>query len=132
MAGKRGRRTPKIPHLDVTLGFVETDELPPTSPPRSPDPFEEPSTDRSAPLTLQEKISQLKWSDEMTEALVECIYGVWKEGRAAENGFKKDVWVETSEAVMRIHKGPLIVGWDKCKNKWGDLKKKWKHWVILS
>ena len=36
----------------------------------------------------------------MIEALVECIYGVWKDGRAADNGFKKEAWIKASNAVM--------------------------------
>ncbi len=60
----------------------------------------------------------------MTEALVECIYRVFKDGKAADNGFKKEAWFEASAAVMRVYRGPLVIGWDKCKNKWGDLKEK--------
>ena len=60
----------------------------------------------------------------MLEALVECIYSVFKDGKAADNGFKKESWVEALNAVMKVYKGPGEVGWDKCKNKWGDLKEK--------
>ena len=52
--------------------------------------------------------------------------------RAAENGFKKEAWVEASIAVTRVYQGPSAIEWDKCKNKWTDLKEKWKHWLILS
>jgi hypothetical protein len=90
------------------------------------------SVNRSTPLLAQDKASQVKWTEEMTEALVECIYGVWKDGKASDNGFKKEVWIQASEAVMRAYDGPLVIGWDKCKNKWGDLKEKWKHWLNLS
>jgi hypothetical protein len=131
MARKKAPKTAEIPHPDVTLGPIET-ELAASSASLPSDPFEEPLPDQSTPLPAQEKNSQLKWSEEMIEALVECIYKVWKDGRAADNGFKKDVWAEVSEAVMRVYKGSLVIGWDKCKNKWGDLKEKWKHWLILS
>jgi hypothetical protein len=79
------------------------------------------------------KATVLKWTAEMIEALVECIYGVWKDGRASDNGFKKEVWVEASNAVQRVYRGlPLTIEWEKCKNKWTDLKEKWKHWLVLS
>ena len=67
----------------------------------------------------------------MIEALVECIYGVWKDGRAADNGFKKEAWIEASNAVMQVYQGSLPIEWEKCKNKWNNLKEKWKHWLIL-
>ena len=64
----------------------------------------------------------------MTEALVECIYSVFKAGKAADNGFKKESWVEASDMVLKVYRGPLGESptWEKCKNKWGDLKEKWK------
>ena len=60
-------------------------------------------------LPQQEKAAALKWTTEMIEALVECIYGVWKDGRAADNGFKKEAWVEASKAVKRVYQGPLAI-----------------------
>ena len=67
----------------------------------------------------------------MIEALVGCIYGVWKDGRATDNGFKKEAQIEASDALSRVYQSPLVIEWEKCKNKWTDLKEKWKHQLIL-
>ena len=35
--------------------------------------------------------------------------------------------------VVRVTREPMIssITWEKLKNKWGDLKEKWKHWELL-
>jgi hypothetical protein len=63
-------------------------ELEPTIEPTI-EPANEPTIDGNK-LPQQEKAAALKWTTEMIEALVECIYEVWKDGRAADNGFKKE------------------------------------------
>ena len=70
----------------------------------------------------------------MTEALVETIQGVFKAGKAADNGFKKEAWLEASNAVIRVYQGPIRVGISasQYKNKQGDLMEKQKHWLVLS
>jgi hypothetical protein len=68
----------------------------------------------------------------MEEALVEYLYKVWLDGRASDNGFKKEIFMETAIAVNRVARDRPELNWDKCKNKWGDYKEKWKHWMILS
>jgi hypothetical protein len=68
-------------------------------------------------LNNESNNERLTWSAEVIEALVECIYIVWKDRRAADNGFKTEVWLEALDAVMRIYKGPRLVGSNKCKNK---------------
>jgi hypothetical protein len=105
---------------------------PPAEP--EPEPLIEPIIKLANEPTIdaKEKAAVLKWTAEMIEALVECIYRVWKDGRAADNGFKKEAWMEASNAVQRVYQGPLTIEWEKCKNKWTDLKEKWKHWLILS
>ena len=40
-------------------------------------------------IDAKEKAAVLKWTAEMIEALVECIYREWKDSRAADNRFKK-------------------------------------------
>jgi Myb/SANT-like DNA-binding domain len=116
--------SPLLPPLDC---------LPSLDPPDEPEPSIKPTIDETTTdkPTQQEKVAAIKWTAEMIEALVECIYRVWKDGRAANNGFKKEAWVEASIAVTRVYQGPLAIEWDKCKNKWTDLKEKWKHWLIL-
>jgi hypothetical protein len=123
----------------LTLNYPHDDE--PISPPSplllpldclpSPNPLDEPTIDANK-VPQHEKAAALKWTAEMIKALVECIYGVWKDGRSADNGFKKEAWVEASNAVQRVYQGLLTIEWEKCKNKWTDLKEKWKHWLILS
>jgi hypothetical protein len=117
-------------YSEVILGPPENVEIEPSSTrPPSPDPSDEAPVDDSIG---QDKSLQLKWSAEMIEALAEYIYGVWKDGRAADNGFKREVWIEAANVVARVYQGSLPVTYDKCKNKWGDLKEKWKHWLVLS
>jgi len=80
--------------------------LPSPDPPNEPKPSIEPTIDEP---TQQEKAAAIKWTAEMIEALVECIYSVWKDGRAANNRFKKEAWVEASIAVTRVYQGPLAI-----------------------
>jgi hypothetical protein len=42
---------------------------------------------------------------------------VWKDGRAIDNGFKKEAWVEASNAILWVCQGPLAIKWERCKNK---------------
>jgi hypothetical protein len=94
---------------------------------------DKPTQQETGPSTQQEKGPSLRWTAEMIEALVECIYSVWKDGRSADNGYKKEAWIEASNAVSQVYRGASsTIEWEKCKNKWTDLKEKWKHWVILS
>jgi hypothetical protein len=109
--------SPLLPSLDC---------LPSLDPPDEPEPTIEPTIDADKP-PQQEKVAAIKWTIEMIEALVECIYGVWKDGRAIDNGFKKEAWVEASIAITWVYRGLMAIEWDKCKNKWIDLKEKWKH-----
>jgi hypothetical protein len=68
----------------------------------------------------------------MVEALVEYIYGAFKNGRLSDNGLKKELWMEAAIEVNRVCCGEKVP-WDKIKNKWGsDIKEKWKYWVLLS
>jgi hypothetical protein len=150
MPSKRVKKAPK-----ATLNAPRDDEsiyppsplllplncLPSLNPPTEPEPepsieptiglANEPTIDEPT-IDTKEKAATLKWTAEMIEALVECIYGVWKDGRATDNGFKKEAWMEASNAVQRVYQGLLTIEWEKCKNKWTDLKEKWKHWLILS
>lgn len=140
MAPKRGFKTSKTPYTAVILG-PETDELAPSSPPAtydadtppSPDPFDTlPPVDEIASIPIEQSNERITWSDEMTEALIEWLYGVFKDGRAADNGFKKEAFAGAAAAVEKVCTSGASPSWDKCKNKWGDLKEKWKHWLVLS
>ena len=103
MPPKRAKRT----HLRVILGAPENDERVPSSP--SPPTTSNNPTINNPIVTQQERAPQIKWSAEMIEALVECIYRVWKDGRATDNGFKKEAWVKASKAVKRVYRGPLAI-----------------------
>jgi hypothetical protein len=135
MAPKKAKQ---LPRPVITLGVPELDELAPSSPPDStqnhestplPDDNSNPSEAEEA---TQKRALGIRWSAEMEEALVEYLYKVWLDGRASDNGFKKEIFMETAMAVNRVAGGILEVNWDKCKNKWGYYKEKWKHWMILS
>ena len=115
MAPKKASKKTKIPHPGVTLGSIETDQndelAPPNAPPpnapppnapppnapppnASPSPCSEtPLIDRSIPLITNENENseRMKWSPEMIEALVECIYSIFKDRKAADNRFKKEL-----------------------------------------
>jgi len=56
----------------------------------------------------------------------------FKDGRAADNGFKKEAFAGAAAAVEKVCTSGASLSWDKCKKKWGDLKEKWKHWLVLS
>jgi hypothetical protein len=45
----------------------------------------------------------------MIEALIECIYKVWKDSRAANNRFKKEAWIKASDAVSKVYQGTLVI-----------------------
>jgi hypothetical protein len=85
------------------------------------------------PSEIESKhLSRLIWSEEMQEALVEYLYATFKSGRSSDNSFKKGDFAIAATKVSRVHTGPAPVTPDHCKNKWGDLKAKWKHWLKLS
>jgi hypothetical protein len=106
MAPKKAPKKTKTPHPDVETNAPALSSAPPslyTS--------DSPPVDQSTPLrTDANNNERMKWSAEMLEALVECVYSVFKDGRAADNRFKKESWVEASDAVMRVYKGPGVVG----------------------
>ena len=94
MPSKRVKKAPKAP-----LNAPQDDEpiYSPSPTPDEPEPTIEPTIEPANEPTIneptidaKEKAAMLKWTAEMIEALVECIYGVWKDGRAADNGFKKE------------------------------------------
>ena len=148
--GRHTKRTPTkaslaLEHLpEIILGF-ESDELAPTSPPAdipSPPPNLPPnlppSSNQSTP-SLEElddkptKERRINWSIEMVEQLVEVIHAKFLQGQGGDNGFKRETWIEAARKVQGVTRGPSDnITWDRCKNKWGDLKGKWKHWVKLS
>ena len=78
--------------------------------------------------------NRLTWTEEMLEQLVETLYGVFKEGGAADNSFKKATFQACVVAVRKAYRGsrPQDITYSKCKNKWADTKAKWSHWVFLS
>jgi hypothetical protein len=53
------------------------------------EPANKPTIDEPT-IDAKEKAAMLKWTAEMIKALVECIYRVWKDGRATDNRFKKE------------------------------------------
>ena len=59
----------------------------------------------------------LKQTVEMIKALVKCIYKVQKDSKATNNKFKKEAWIEASNAVQQVYQGLLTIKWEKCKNK---------------
>ena len=127
---KKGHPKP-IPNASFNSELVHRSLSPPSLPLIDKPPIDEPTIDEPTidePTTNkpipQEKSAQIKWTAEMIKALVECIYGVWKDGRAADNGFKKEAWIEASNAVMQVYQGSLPIKWEKCKNKWNNLKEK--------
>jgi hypothetical protein len=100
-------------------------ETPPSDDPFSPSPLAEDST--------AEKAERIAWSEEMTEQLVEVVYAKWEEAPGAcDNGMKRDTWTEGADRANQVRKVGAVVTWDKAKNKWGDLKIKYRHWVKLS
>jgi len=139
MPSKRVKKAPKAtlntPRDDESVHppsalLLPLDCLPSLNPLTEPEP--EPSIKptielANEPTNTKEKGATLKWTAEMIEALVECIYGVWKDSRATDNRFKKEAWIKASNAVQRVYQGLLTIEWEKCKNKWTDLKEKWKY-----
>jgi hypothetical protein len=109
-------RKKKVPLPSIELGLEAPDELAPSSPlpqrsgphishtntPALEYPDPEPEAE-SQPILQVDSLERLTWSAEMTEALVECIYAVFKAGKAADNGFKKESWIDALEAVMRVY-----------------------------
>jgi hypothetical protein len=99
------KRTKKAPHPVITLGVPEPDELAPSNTPYS-------APNQSTPLTddetdpfeegTQKRAPQIRWTLEIEEALVEYIHKVWLDGRASDNRFKKEVFVEAAVAVNRV------------------------------
>ena len=145
MARKASKTSNNSSLPEVILGTELPDDPAPFSPSNSrrstpashqyPDPNPLPTIEPTIePQPIQSTSERVNWTIEMTEALVETIYGVFKAGKAADNGFKKEAWLEASNAVIRVYQGPIGVGISasQCKNKWGDLKEKWKHWLVLS
>jgi hypothetical protein len=82
--------------LDDEVAYSSLPSLPPPPPPPPPPLDCLPSLDSPNESTIDISTQQargpwIKWTAEMIEALVECIYRVWKDGRAANNRFKKEV-----------------------------------------
>src|SRR4030081_3077357 len=49
--------------------------------------------------------NRLTWTEEMLEQLVETLYGVFKEGGAADNSFKKATFQACAWAVRKAYRG---------------------------
>jgi hypothetical protein len=49
--------------------------------------------------------NRLTWTEEMLEQLVETLYGVFKEGGAADNSFKKATFQACAVAVRKAYRG---------------------------
>jgi hypothetical protein len=80
--------SPSLPPIDEPLIDEPTIDEPTIDEPIIDEPtIDKPTTNKPIP---QEKSAQIKWTIEMIKALVECIYRVWKDGQAADNGFKKE------------------------------------------
>jgi hypothetical protein len=80
-----------------------------------------------------EKAERISWSDEMAEQLVEVVHAKWEEAPGAcDNGMKRETWHEGADRANRVRRSGAVVTWDKAKNKWGDLKIKYRHFVKLS
>jgi hypothetical protein len=112
MAPKKAKQ---LPYLVITLGVPEPDELAPSSPHDSaqnhestplPDDDSDPSEAEEA---TQKRAPGIRWSVEIEEALVEYLYKVWLNGRASDNRFKKEIFIETAIAVNRVTRGRLEV-----------------------
>ena len=146
MALTKGKKSTKASRASstITLGDEESPSVP-TPPPEYPSP-PTPSTDAPLQSMSQAELindedegedekkegEQLIWSAEMLEQLVETLLEVFTSGGAADNSFKKTTHEQAATVVRRAYSGPLLITWEKCKNKWQDLKAKWAHWVILS
>lgn len=66
----------------------------------------------------------------MIQALCQAQFDEFQSGRLA-NGFTQDIWKDIGNSIGRTCNMPPFA-WDKCKNKYTDLKKKYDTWVILS
>jgi hypothetical protein len=87
MAPRKAFKKTKTPYLDVETNAPALSSAPP-----SPYTFESPLVDQSTPLrTDANNNERMKWSAEMLEALVECVYSVFKDRKAADNKFKKEL-----------------------------------------
>jgi hypothetical protein len=140
--GKKTKKTPRQAtpavgeHLPKIILGPESNGLALASPlaetPPSPPPFP-PSSNRSTP-SLEEldnkptKERRINWTMEMVEQLVEVIYAKFLQSQGGDNGFKRETWTEAAGKVQGVIRDPSEnITWDRCKNKWGDLKGKWKH-----
>ena len=69
----------------------------------------------------------------MIEQLVEVVHAKWEEAPGAcDNGIKRDIWHIGVVRANRVRRNGAPVTWDKAKNKWQDLKNKYRHWAKLS
>jgi hypothetical protein len=119
----------------ITLGpeSVETLFPYPTTRSRSISLTPEPSTLNINDTGKGGKEKRINWTTEMIEQLVEVVHCVFMTGEGSDNGFKKETWIEAVTQVCKVARDSSnLITWDRCKNKWGDLKGKWKHWVKLS
>ena len=68
----------------------------------------------------------------MTKALVEVVHQKWQEAPGAcDNGMKRETWHIGADQANRVRRTGAPVTWHKAKNKQGDLKTKYRHWVKL-
>jgi hypothetical protein len=122
---------------EITLGEQDPHELASLSLPYVEYP-EPPALPAKAPLTELAEESEVEddkvviWSEEMLEQLIEVLYDVFVKGGGADNSFKKSTFQSAAKNVRTVYKGKMDITYEKCKNKWADLKRKWLHWIILS
>lgn len=150
-----GKHTKKLPSRANNLAVESLPEIIPSPegnelklatmspPPSYPSPLQLadalPSSDRSTPIEELDdrppnpKERRINWSPDMVEQLVGVVHAKFVLGQGGDNGFKRETWTEAARKVQGAVRGPSDnITWDRCKNKWGDLKGKWKHWVKLS
>jgi hypothetical protein len=80
----------------------------------------------------KEKEKPLDWTEEMKEQLVDTLFEVFQAGGGSDNSFKNAVFELAATNVRKAYKGSATVTLGKVKNKWGDFKKKWNYWKLLS
>jgi hypothetical protein len=64
--------------------------------------------------------TQLSWTLEMKEALLETLLEQCRAGKRADSGFKKEAWVEVIQKVQAViirQSPPLILTVSQCKSK---------------
>jgi hypothetical protein len=63
--------------------------------------------------------TQLSWTLEMKEALLETLLEQCRAGKRADSGFKKEAWVEVVQKVQAVirQSPPLILTVSQCKSK---------------